>query len=235
MMNYITLKNKKIEYELRRTAKRNINISIKNDKSIYVSAPKMVSVKEIERIIYSKQDWILKSILKTSNKICLCNTYTFDNNSHTYYLGEYKRIFCIASNANRLEILEDKIIFQVKEHHFDNCEYKNKIFNSLLKENLKCITTDMLSKYLKLVSKDISIFKIREMKSRWGTCVPSKKEILLNFNLIHCPLEAIEYVTLHEVAHLIHPNHSKAFYATIAKYMPNWNENRKKLRDYIIS
>lgn len=233
-MNYIVLGGEKFEYRLTRNAKKNINISIKESGNINVSAPKRVTIDEIEKIIFSKQNWILKSIKKVSSKIKLYNKYTFDMASTLYYLGNRLKIVCIPASENFLEICTDKIIFNVKKKYINNIEYKNRVFNTLLKCELEALTIDMLIKYLRLTSKEILSFKIREMKSRWGTCVPSKKEIILNLNLIHCPLDAIEYVVLHEVVHLIHANHSKSFYNTVATYMPDWNVRRKKLKDYIM-
>ena len=64
--------------------------------------------------------------------------------------------------------------------------------------------------------------KIREMKSRWGSCIPAKQQITLNKRLIHYPVEFIEYVVLHEFVHLIQPNHSKAFYHIIEYHMPDY-------------
>ena len=64
--------------------------------------------------------------------------------------------------------------------------------------------------------------KIRDMKSRWGSCTPAKNSITLNRKLIHYPFEFIEYVVLHEFVHFIQPNHSKAFYNIIENYMPDY-------------
>ena len=69
--------------------------------------------------------------------------------------------------------------------------------------------------------------KIRDMKSRWGSCTPAKNSITLNKKLIHYPFEFIEYVVLHEFVHFIQPNHSQAFYHIIENYMPDYKERMK--------
>ncbi|MCM1187217.1 MAG: M48 family metallopeptidase [Lachnoclostridium sp.] len=71
--------------------------------------------------------------------------------------------------------------------------------------------------------------KIRRMTSRWGSCQPVRGIITLNSRLIEAPRESIEYVVLHEFAHFIHPNHSKDFYAFVAKLMPDWKERKAVL------
>ena len=73
------------------------------------------------------------------------------------------------------------------------------------------------------------LVKIRNMKSRWGSCQPQRGIITLNAKMIAAPREAIEYVVLHEFAHFIHPNHSKDFYGLVEKLMPDWKERKKML------
>ena len=234
-MGYVIIDNKKLEYSLKRTAKKNVNISVKSDGAVYVSAPKKAPISEIERIIISKSEWIFKAKSKLKSKIDLTDNIDFDSKKSIYYFGNLKAFICIPADKNYLKIENDKIILFIKERYFENEAYKNKVLKTLLTDELKRAVTPMLYKYLKATSRELSDFKIRDMKSRWGTCIPVKKEIILNYKLVFCPLDSVEYVVLHEVAHLTHANHSKSFYNLIAKNMPTWNDSRKKLRDFVIS
>ena len=71
--------------------------------------------------------------------------------------------------------------------------------------------------------------KIKTMRSRWGSCIPSKGIIALNSRLIEHPRRCIEYVVLHEFCHFIVQDHSKNFYALVGEFMPDWKERRKEL------
>lgn len=71
--------------------------------------------------------------------------------------------------------------------------------------------------------------KIRTVKTYWGCCRPLKGEITLNGRLLEAPGESVEYVVLHELVHLIYPNHSAAFYRLLTELMPDWKERRAKL------
>lgn len=73
--------------------------------------------------------------------------------------------------------------------------------------------------------------RLREMKSRWGSCLVYKQTITLNTKLLTCSRECIEYVVLHELCHFIHPNHSPRFYALLASFLPDWKARRQALNE----
>lgn len=73
------------------------------------------------------------------------------------------------------------------------------------------------------------MLRYKDMKSRWGSCIPSKNIITLNKQLAAVPRECVEYVVVHEYCHFLEPNHSQRFYAHVERHMPDWRERRKKL------
>ena len=73
--------------------------------------------------------------------------------------------------------------------------------------------------------------RIRDMKSRWGTCHVKKGIVTLNKRLLAAPRGAVEYVVLHELCHLIYPDHSKQFYDFLAAMMPDWKERKQLLNN----
>ncbi len=72
------------------------------------------------------------------------------------------------------------------------------------------------------------------MKSRWGSCLPGKGIITLNKRLLEAPRGCIQYVILHELCHLIHPDHSKRFYGLLAAWMPDWKEWKTRLEETVL-
>ncbi len=88
--------------------------------------------------------------------------------------------------------------------------------------------------YAELMNLNFSILKFRKMKSRWGSC-SSKRVITLNKELMRVDLELIDYVIVHELAHLRHMNHSKDFHALVASYLPDAKERRAKLKKISLS
>ena len=73
------------------------------------------------------------------------------------------------------------------------------------------------------------------MTSCWGVCHPKKGSITLNRRLLEMPAGCIEYVVLHELAHFVHPNHSRAFYSLLTEWMPDWRERKGELEKYTLT
>jgi len=74
--------------------------------------------------------------------------------------------------------------------------------------------------------------RIRDMKSRWGSCQTVTHMITLNLRLARVPMPCVEYVVAHEVCHLVHPDHSAAFYGELERMMPEWRERKKLLNAF---
>lgn len=75
------------------------------------------------------------------------------------------------------------------------------------------------------------LLKVRRMKTRWGVCVPARRQITLSLRLAEKPRAAVEYVVLHEYAHFLRADHSPAFWAVVARYMPDYRARRALLRE----
>ena len=86
-----------------------------------------------------------------------------------------------------------------------------------------------IAKFAPAVNRKINRVVVRKMTTRWGSCNSRKGYINLSLNLIEKAPELIEYVVLHELAHLIYPHHQKSFYGFIAALMPDFRSREKRL------
>ncbi len=226
--------NKSIEYTLTRTSRKNINITVKNDGFIYVSAPKKVGINDINKVVLSKQEWILNAQKNIKSKKLITHIISPQNNLKFYYYGDLKKLILVPGKKSSIGTLDNYLVFYIKEDKYGDSKYQDDTFRKLLRADLKKSILKYMDKYLPLLNLSVNELEIRSMRTRWGTCIPAKKKILINFNLIYCPKECLEYVVLHELVHFIHPNHSKKFYAEIEKYMPDWKARKNILQNYII-
>ena len=98
-------------------------------------------------------------------------------------------------------------------------------------ERAKDIFSEILTRYSKMLEIDFNTFSIKTMKTRWGSCKISSRHITLNLELIKKPKKSIEYVILHELAHIKYPYHNQDFYNYLNIHIPDWENARTKLNE----
>ena len=179
-------KNNIIEYTLSRNAKKNVNFRIKSDGNVYVSAPRRVSKKELEQMLYDKAEWIIKNrekiMQKQHNKI----DKEIKNGNLMILNGNKYIVKIIPGKINKIYLHENLLTIQIKEKYYKNNEYVNKYFDKWIRETICYFSNQFAEKYIKKLSK-YNLIKpeiiIRDMKSRWGSCIPSKNKILISKNI----------------------------------------------------
>lgn len=197
---------------------KNINMRISQNGEIVVSANPFVPMEKIDDFVSSKVAWILQH---QKQAIARRSISIFDEN-HIMLFGNHLKIKRTLGKYNNVSYDKTTLFVQYKE---------NANIDKLIWQFLDKLCKDVFMDVVTLTYRSLSEYhlpfpevKIRDMKSRWGSCTPSKNLITLNKKLIHYPFEFIEYVVLHEFVHFIQPNHSKAFYHVVENYMPDYKQ-----------
>lgn len=217
--------------EVEKKLVKNINLRIKADGTIYISAPINLPNKYIEDFIISKKSWIDKNISKVNRYLnAKENLDLYTNDSNILYIGKIYTLKIKVALENSV-IIKDNVVYV--ESISDDSEYiKKLIYSKLYYQNAKKIFTTRLNYYLNLTNNgNINELRISLMKTKWGTCIPKKRKITLNIELMKKTEIEIDSVIIHEIAHLIHPNHSKDFYNYIDRFFKNYRQINKKLNE----
>jgi predicted metal-dependent hydrolase len=125
---------------------------------------------------------------------------------------------------------------RMKLHRLKNHEQKKvlAVYDGFYKYISRTYLSQRVEYFAGIMNVDYKNLKFRKMKSRWGSC-SSSKEITLNTQLIKVQKELIDYVVVHELAHLVHMNHSKNFHKLVASYLPHAQTLRKRLKEIHLS
>lgn|SRR5574344_407515 len=227
----IFFNNVPITYTLERKRVRNLNLRIRSDSTVYVSANAWQSSNDIDSFVASKGSYILNAQQKFRR-------ISADKpEPHQYISGE---VFYIEGTPFTLDVqkgLHNTVIMQgtklcvtVKDPA-DSGKIGRMIgrLYDTIAENLFAEISDRTYPLFSQYRFEKPVIRIRTMTSRWGTCLTSKATIILNRQLAQVPRRCTEYVILHEYCHFVHPNHSKCFYALVARFMPDWKERKKLL------
>ncbi len=227
----LVVNNRIIEYNLKYNAKKNVNIHIKPDLSVNVSAPRWVLKRELEDIIAKKSNWIFENIERQKRIQREKKINVLENGHSIWFKGEKCRLYFRNSDNNFVYQYENQIIVYSKNS--DDIAYTQKIFKTWLKSLAEREFEQALEKYRAKMLKKYNIpeftMQIRSMKTRWGTCTPSKKKITLNLYLMYVPHEYMEYVALHELTHFLEIYHNQHFYGIMKEFMPDYKQRQDTL------
>ena len=229
-MNQIIIRNKKI---------KNIYFRVKSDLNIYVTTPKRVTKKYIYELINNKKglkDWIEKQIDKRIKELKNDEKELIDGEK-IYYLGNYYILKVLKCKKENIIIIGNKMYMYVdiKNYYDNNIIKKYAVLDNWYEKEAYKLFSYLIKKYSSIMNLKVNSFSIKRLKSKWGSCHILKKHILLNLDLIKYPIPSIEYIIIHELTHLIYPNHSKEFYDTVNIYMPDWKKNKKILNTFFIN
>ena len=221
-----------LEYQLTRKQVKNINLRVKPEGQVFVSASESVPVEFIDNFVKEKQEYIIRALNKYEE-----NRKYVSFAPRQYVSGES---FDILGKSLRLKVIQGKqesvttdgVFIFLTVRNKENQKRKENLMNNWLKE-MQTGTFNQISREIYQIFKkydvEYPIVKVRYMTSRWGSCQSKRGVITLNSKLIEAPRNCIEYVVLHEFTHFIHPNHSKKFYDFVAMLMPDWKERKMEL------
>lgn len=229
----IQIGNQAISYILRRSQRRSIGFTIKDD-GLRVTAPTWVNLVDIERAIHAKQSWIIKALAnhhQQSNQRLEQQTPWRDGASLPY-LGENLTLRLQESTSSKTihinhDIDAHTLTISLPANTTER-ELKKQI-QHWLQSKAQQLFAERMQIYAEKLGAFPSSLMLSAAKTRWGSCT-SKGKIRLNWRLIHFPLPLIDYVIAHELAHLKEMNHSPRFWATVASIFPDFMHARKALR-----
>ena len=204
---------------------KNITLKVRPNGEAILTAPKTASDEHIKFIMQKRAKWISQkraffASFKMSQK-------EYVSGEDFRYLGRSYRLKVVQSKEECVKLQRGYLELFVKDK--SDIKRKENLIYEWYYEKATLYFFNILQEFNKIVKQDIKSVKIRQMKTRWGSCNPYKSYINLNIELIKKPRACIEYVVFHELVHLFYPDHSKKFYEHLSLYMPDWQKRKEIL------
>ncbi|MFV0212663.1 M48 family metallopeptidase [Empedobacter falsenii] len=146
-----------------------------------------------------------------------------------FFLGSRYLLKLVESNKSKVEI-EGKYLVLYSKNINDKASLEKQLYAFYRKELRKRLLL-MVEVYARQMSIEVPTFKIRYMKTKWGSCATSNQRVWFNMELAKKPLECIEYIVVHELTHLLERHHNKRFILLLDQYFPNWRTQKKLLNE----
>ncbi len=222
----MTLVIQGIKIEVTRKKIKNMHLRVRSDDgSVQISAPERMPMARIESFATSKLDWIIKHRTRALAREVRDPEYL--DGDTLYLFGEPYTLSLVSASRQKVTAEDGKITLYVREN--SEKEERERAIKKFYKSELEREIASLLSKWEDITALKCSAFSVRDMKTRWGSCSVQSAKIRFNLGLAEKPRECIEYVVLHELAHLRVSNHGAEFKAILDEYMPSWRERKNTL------
>ena len=222
-----------IPIEVQKKNIKNMHLQVKPpDGHVVISAPLSMSDKAIEMYARTNLSWVKKQMEKFQEQPRSSKRQYVSGETMYIWGKQYFLTFISDAQKNVFEIVGNKVFLRMRENSSvkQRESYVREQYRTMLKSEIE----HLLPKWEQITGLYCESWQTKYMVTRWGTCNTDKKRLWFNLQLIHKPVECLEYVILHELIHLRERTHNEVFTAYMDLYMQNWREIRKQLNDSML-
>lgn len=222
----IHLAGKPVNYTLKRTSRRrSIGLRI-DDRGLTVNIPLRASEKWLHSVLHEKADWVVKKLDSWQTKQP-APTQWLDGQPISF-LGQPLTLRVAASLFATPPQLRGRQLF-VHVTDSENQEAIEQVVTQWYQHEAMILFKERVAHYAPLINVAPRTVKLSSARTQWGSCTVNGS-VRLNWQLIKMPLRLIDYVIVHELAHLIEMNHSAAFWRVVESVCPDYAKRRGELR-----
>ena len=213
---------------------RNVHLSVHPpDGHVTLVAPNSTRLDVARAYAISKLGWIREQQHNLKNQARETVRQFIERESH-YLWGRRYLLTVVYRDAKPSVILDHKRITLTVRPGSD-VEERAKVFHDWHKSLLHEVVPSLIQKWEVKLGVEVTNYYLQRMKTRWGSCNHQANHIRINTELVKKPKDLLEYVIVHEMAHLLEPTHSDRFVAILNEHYPTWREARVELNELPLS
>lgn len=206
---------------------KHIYLSFDNEGNLVIKSPK-VSWKQIEQLLLKKASWIntvREKIQKKKGK-----ALDFNSVLELYFMGKAYPLTLTPHSKKRVKLNFDGSTFTLYYHTYDETLFQTHIDRFYKQEAQKQIPS-RVAHWAEKMSLSPADIRFRKTKRQWGSC-SSKNVLSFNTMMLKLPEDVIQYIIIHELAHIRHKHHQKSFWQLVEAYLPQYKMQVKELKNY---
>ncbi len=194
---------------------------------VRIAAPSRMSLDTIRVFAISKLSWIKQQQKKLREQERETPREYLNRESHYLWGKRYLITVREDNQAPSIELKHNRIILHVRPE--TDRQKRQVLIDEWYREQLKKAVLPLIAKWQPLMEVTVHRLFVQRMKTKWGSCNPRAGHMRLNTELAKKPPECLEYIVVHELAHLIEPTHNRRFLALMDRFMPKWQYHREVL------
>ena len=200
---------------------------------VRISAPLNSNLDTLRIYAISKLPWIKRNQAKQQGQARETPREYLERESH-YVWGKRYLLKIIELDAPpKIELKHSKLVMYVRPN--TRTHQMQVMLDAWYREQLKSVLPELIEKWQKLIGVKVHNFYIQKMKTKWGSCNVESRNIRLNSELAKKPIECLEYILVHEISHLVVPDHSVQFVKLMSKLIPKWKGIKEQLNFFPIN
>lgn len=206
---------------------KNLNLRITPSGEVQISAPMKTALALIHRFLDEKKAWIHKHRVNLQSQSQMTSP-TFNTGEMLFFLG-FAYPIQVHPMAKKNDLIFEEGVFNFHIKSDTTLTQKQALLSKWYEAKMRQCLPALFEKWQTIIGVEAYHYRMRTMKSRWGSCHPIKKEICLNLRLMEKPAICLEYIIVHELVHLLEASHNQRFHAFMSQFMPNWKEIKRLL------
>lgn len=196
---------------------------------VRVAAPLAVTDDAVRLAVIGKLGWIKRQQSKFKSQPRQSEREMVSGESH-YFLGRRYRLHVVHKDKGTTTVvLRNRSIIELQVSGESSAEQRERVLQRWYRQQLRALIPSLLEKWESLLGVEAGDWGIKKMKTKWGACNAEARRIWLNLELAKKPVQCIEYIIVHELAHLIERHHNDRFISIMDKYLPQWRLLQQEL------
>lgn len=197
------------------------------DGRVTLSIPRRVTHAYAREFIMSRLPWIKKQQARLANRPAP-PVYTYENGeTHPVRGTDYPLSTIPINGKRRVQLVNGRLLLYCRSG--DTPEKREKIFQEWYRTDLKKRIPGIIDRYEEIMTVQVAGFSVRKMRARWGSCHIRERRLTFNSELAKFPDNCLDYVVVHEMAHLLERGHNARFYDLMTRFFPAWKEAKARL------
>lgn len=218
-----------------------VDVSLKNIRHLYIrvcvrtgavkiSAPCKSGRGAIEKFARKKLAWIKKN--RPENPRPAGSSLKYVTGEIHYYGGRAFTLRVLEGEGRSRAALRGSSEIRLHVKKGSGAEKRRHVLEEWYRARLKEKIPPLAEKWEEITGVRVDSWRVRKMKTRWGTCSINERRVWLNLELAKKPARCLEYIVVHEMVHLIEPGHNKRYKALMDGFLPDWRLRRKELDSF---
>jgi predicted metal-dependent hydrolase len=210
-----------IKVEVRYKKIKHIYLRVKSpDGKVLVTAPKHLKTADVREFVLARLGWIRKQAGRIKARESASSCEFLEGETHYVWGKQYLLTLQEKEQTPSVMLEHEKMVLTIPSGA--DLDKRRAVVEKWHRDQIRKAAPDLIRKWEKIMGVEVEKLFVRRMKTRWGSCNIQKRTIRVNTSLATKPVECLEYIVVHELAHLLEPSHNGRFKGLMDKFLPAW-------------